>query len=408
MTDRNCTGTSRPKNRPGRARLSARPPALAAIGLALALSWTARAADLRLRAECRCSGPVVTLGDVADVSAADCQQAEALAAVELFPAPAAGRKRYLRPRELQDLLILRGVNLLEHRISGADQVVISGGEDDGATPGGPAVTLSVKRTAERRVRQAVLHHLRQHVPEAESWTAEVELNNAQARQIASDGGEVSVRGGMPPWVGVQPFEVAVNSPNGPAWLPVAVRVSVPPSVVVAARSLARGAVVRAGDVQLRQAEAMDDTAEGFHSVDEVIGSETTRAIPAGRIIDSQSVQQPLLVRRGNLVTVYARNAGIRVRTTARAREDGSLGDLVAVESLADRAPFFARVSGVQEVELYARAPRIAEARTVRGPQRFQRKPGLAGADLQQPSVGHAETRTPRPVNPEHRIVYPLP
>jgi hypothetical protein len=51
--------------------------------------------------------------------------------------------------------------------------------------------------------------------------------------------------------------------------------------------------------------------------------------------------------------LYARSAGLRVRTTVRSREDGGVGDLIAVESLTDRAAFYARVTGIQEAEVYA-------------------------------------------------------
>ena len=50
-----------------------------------------------------------------------------------------------------------------------------------------------------------------------------------------------------------------------------------------------------------------------------------------------SIRRPVVVRRGDAVTLYARSAGLRVRTTVRAREDGGVGDLITVESLDDRA-----------------------------------------------------------------------
>ncbi len=49
----------------------------------------ARAAELRLRAQCAVSGRLVELGDVAEIVGGDPQQAEGLAAIELFPAPPA-------------------------------------------------------------------------------------------------------------------------------------------------------------------------------------------------------------------------------------------------------------------------------------------------------------------------------
>jgi flagella basal body P-ring formation protein FlgA len=55
------------------------------------------------------------------------------------------------------------------------------------------------------------------------------------------------------------------------------------------------------------------------------------------------------------VTVYAKAAGIRIHTTARAKEEGAMGDLVAVESVADRKTFTARVCGPRETEVFAQA-----------------------------------------------------
>jgi len=95
------------------------------LAIVLAAAWTPSfAAELRLRSQCSPHGPVVTLGDVTDILTADEKQAGRLAAVELFPAPAATRQRILQVRELQDLLLMRGVNLAEHQFSGSSQVVV--------------------------------------------------------------------------------------------------------------------------------------------------------------------------------------------------------------------------------------------------------------------------------------------
>ena len=80
-------------------------------------------------------------------------------------------------------------------------------------------------------------------------------------------------------------------------------------------------------------------------------------MPAGSVIDRETVRAPLLVRRGDVVTVYARSGSVRVRTTARARDDASAGEVVSVESLADRSTYLARVSGIREVEVFAHSPR---------------------------------------------------
>ena len=78
----------------------------------------------------------------------------------------------------------------------------------------------------------------------------------------------------------------------------------------------------------------------------------------GAAVSSDCLRQPLAVHRGEVVTVYAQSGAVRIRTNARSRDEGSVGELVAVESLLNRSTYYARVSGVREVEVYARPPRV--------------------------------------------------
>lgn len=315
----------------------------------------ASAALFRLRARCQSSGAVVTLGDVAEISAADPRQADALAAIELFPAPPAPRQRFVRLREIQDLLLLRGVNLAEHRFSGSSRVTVLGRgrpvENKAERPVSPWAT----RTANRRVIEGVVQYLQEYVSADPSWIVNVELDPSRTRLLADPARAISITGGAPPWTGPQRFELTVDAPEGAVRFPLDARVEISPALVVTARSLPRGTVIRAADVELQHAAPQDRRSEGFTSIDDVVGKETTRAILEGKVLPQESVRAPLLVRRGEVVTVYARNAGICVRTLGRARDNGSLGELVAVESLQDRTTYFARVSNVREVEVYARS-----------------------------------------------------
>jgi flagella basal body P-ring formation protein FlgA len=61
----------------------------------------------------------------------------------------------------------------------------------------------------------------------------------------------------------------------------------------------------------------------------------------------------VLVKRGEVITISSQAGGIRVRTTARAREDGARGDLVQVESLETRERFEVRVVGPREAAVFA-------------------------------------------------------
>ncbi len=331
------------------------------ILLAISAALPAVGAELQLRTRCRPRGAVVTLGDVAEVLAADSGQAEALAGVELFPAPAPGQQRTVRARELQDLLATRPVNLAEHRFSGSSQVVVESPGESARTGQQTPLSPSMQKKAERLVSEAIVAWLRQGVSADTSWDVEVTLTDAQTRAIPTDARKVVARSTAPPRAGSQQFEVTVDAPSGPVRFAVAAEVSRQQPVVVAAAALSRGAVIRAADVQLVSASAVAPRADAIRSLDDVVGRETTRAVAAGTVLQTSSVRSPLVIRRGEVITVYSRSAGIRIRTTGRAREDGSLGDLISVESLLDRKVYSARVSGIQEAEVYARAMRPAAA-----------------------------------------------
>jgi flagella basal body P-ring formation protein FlgA len=80
--------------------------------------------------------------------------------------------------------------------------------------------------------------------------------------------------------------------------------------------------------------------------------ETKRAIQVGDMITTDAVQPPVLVKRGDAVSVYARGGGIQVRTIARARENGSLGQPVQVESLDTHKTYDAVITGMREAIVY--------------------------------------------------------
>jgi flagella basal body P-ring formation protein FlgA len=352
-----------------RASIGSRVAVCAAVA---GMAWFAaggHAAEFRLRSQCIVDGSVVKLGDAAEVFSTDRKEAERLAAVELFPAPVAPQQRFLSVRELQDLLLLRGINLAEHTFSGASQITVQARGKVVAppprveTPQQPLSQETARKIAQR-VCEAVAKYLKANAAANQPWKVEAELSDAEARLVSDASRTPIISGGESPWIGAQQFIVSVPTAKGPQQFRLDAQVTLPTTVVIATRSLARGAVIHATDVELGHAAAGvardapgEEGVGDFHDVAEVVGKETTRGIAAGKPLMQDSVRLQILVRRGEVVTVYAHASGIRIRTMARAKDDGGENELVAVESLTDRSTFFARVSGIREVEVYARSPR---------------------------------------------------
>ncbi len=315
-------------------------------------------ADIRLRDSVRVDRRVVRLGDIADVRAPQDETVERLASIELLPAPSAGAQRFLHVRALRDLLHERGENLLEHRFAGASQVrIVSAPAAARGSFAGRASERSAQQMRER-VLQAIDAHLEQQAPDHGPWEVQVSLDNDQLRRLAA-GGAWRVSGGSAPWTGEQSFVFQLAAGATDPGVEIRAQVHDVPSVVVAKRRIARGAIIRASDVHLvpSGADVRHPAGDLPRMLNEVVGKEATRAVGMGVVLDRAAVRRPVLVRRNEVVTVFARTAGIVARTNARAREDGSSGDLILVESLNDRKTFHARVTGLAEVDVFAQAAR---------------------------------------------------
>lgn len=128
------------------------------------------------------------------------------------------------------------------------------------------------------------------------------------------------------------------------------------SLVVPVHPLARGAVIRPEDVQITSATPPKGHREMFCSVEEVVGRETTRPLPEGRPLDRDALRSQILVRRGDVITLFAYAPGLKVKIAARSREEGAREQQVLVETLPERKVMLARVTDFKEAEVCPSQP----------------------------------------------------
>jgi flagella basal body P-ring formation protein FlgA len=349
----------------------------------LSVGATASAAtEIRLHERVAMRGSMVRLGDVAEVVSADRQQARQMAALPLIPAPAPGTQRFLRKREIEDLLATQGVDLKELRIGGADQVIIDAAEIGagqrpdarGSEPrplnrhaailagqsGAGSYAALDKRQVDRihsDLGRAVSDYLRSQTGEVPARCVICDVAERHLVLLEAVTSALACQGGTPPWTGRQRFVVSFTTADGPIEIPVYADVSFTAArVVVAVRPIERGEQITAEHVELRTMDAVDGTRgrrAALGSLNKVVGMEARQALKPGDIVLADQVQAPLLVKRGEVITVTSQGSGIRVRTTARAAKDGAQGEVVQVESLETRDRFDVRVIGPREAAVVA-------------------------------------------------------
>jgi flagella basal body P-ring formation protein FlgA len=250
-------------------------------------AWSASAAEVSLKTEATCSGAVVRLKDVAEITSADESEAAALGELQLFPVPSAGKTRIVRKGEIRELLVLSDVNMKAITLGGAEKLVI------------------------RR----------------ESTTA---VAKPPAPHVVVPSAYITPSTKVP---------ARTAEPVGLELVPVAVR------------PLSRGTVLRAADLELRPASSRRGADSTPPKVEDLVGQELLRPLPAGQPIPREFIQSQRLVHRNDKVQVKAVAAGVVVSITGKALEEGGMGDNILVEDIATKEKLVTRVTGFQVAEV---------------------------------------------------------
>ena len=231
------------------------------------------------------------------------------------------------------------------------------------------------RKVEKELTEALLVYLNRCTTDGKPENAipfriKLQLTPQQNKAIA-DGGEITgMYGGKNPLVGMQEFQAelqAVNPATGRKTLVrFAAEIDLPPKVIVARRSLAKGKLLNENDIRIEYQENLKGT-DYFSDPREVLGKAAATNVREGAVLTARLVHKPILVKKGEVVTVVAKNAGITITSTGKALEDGSEGDLIMVDQLLKPptekgrsaltqkidSTFAAKVAAIGTVEVFA-------------------------------------------------------
>ncbi|MEZ5565148.1 MAG: flagellar basal body P-ring formation chaperone FlgA [Gammaproteobacteria bacterium] len=133
-----------------------------------------------------------------------------------------------------------------------------------------------------------------------------------------------------------------------------VQISATRSVVVAARSLARDTVLAPGDVRLAESVSGSAPTGAVRDPAFAVGRRLKRQVNEGQALTAGLLAAATVIQRGQDVTVEARSGALQVRMAGVARDDGALGDIIAVESKASGRLIQAVVRSAKSVEVLLR------------------------------------------------------
>jgi flagella basal body P-ring formation protein FlgA len=117
-----------------------------------------------------------------------------------------------------------------------------------------------------------------------------------------------------------------------ATVPIRAEVAAIGPVVVARRQVARGEMLEAGDLAIEKRDLTAVPPGALSEVRQALGKEARTAVAAGTPLTSQALAAPLLVHRGDVVTVVVETPGMRLSVPGEALEAGAAGAAVRVRN----------------------------------------------------------------------------
>jgi len=104
-------------------------------------------------------------------------------------------------------------------------------------------------------------------------------------------------------------------------------------VVTAAHSLSRGTQISDSDVMTVRQDISQLRGDYFTQNKNIVGKILKRSMSAGQAISARHVKPPLLVHRGDEVTILATVGGLKVRGKGKALQDAALGQRIPVRNI---------------------------------------------------------------------------
>lgn len=314
---------------------------------------------LRLRAEARVAGGVVTVADCVAASEVDARLCELLADLPLHSGLSPGSEVSVSHADVTRALARAGVNLSRVLLggSGTCRVRVEPAPEPVAAPSGatrPPVPAGPERA--RTLADALRERAADDVASL-GGMAQVAFESAAREflELTSPPFEFDIRGAGGTRLGLREYSVSISRDGRfQRSVRVTADVRLVRRVLVAARPLNVGSFVRREDLTFeerafdRAAELVPDDPAAF------VGKQVERFVAQGRMLTPQDVKAVDLVKRSMPVTVVGSGAGVDVRLTGVALDSGDLGDSVRVrlgEGRGARQVLRGTVAGMATVRL---------------------------------------------------------
>ncbi|MBN1846169.1 MAG: flagellar basal body P-ring formation protein FlgA [Sedimentisphaerales bacterium] len=125
------------------------------------------------------------------------------------------------------------------------------------------------------------------------------------------------------------------------------------TAVVARRAIRPGEVINLADVELQSRRIASMQDRGMSRLDEVVGREAARGIPANEMVSAAMIRRIRLVKRQQNVELISRVGAVEIKVTGKALADGVQDEVISVTYGKQKIMVQGRVTGPGQVTVGA-------------------------------------------------------
>ena len=300
---------------------------IVAAALAVALfSLPAQSADhARLKPVVTVHGGLVTLGDLIE-------NAGSASSVAVFRAPDLGTAGTVRADRIVAAAAANGIAVLD--TSGIETVSVSRtGRSIDAEEITGAVARSMVETG-RAERVETLDIL------LDRFAEPMVIESTATAPLQIDGFDYDARNGR--FAAIVSVADSAIAATGVRITGRAVEIV---EVPVLARPIARGDVITPSDIVIERIPRTTLRADAIANADQLTGLSARRSLREGTPLSGDMLMEPILVQRGDLVTIVYRSPGLTLTTRGRASASGARGDVISVFNVQSRRTIEGEITG---------------------------------------------------------------
>ncbi len=308
-------------------------PILIIIGLLFLLPSLGQAIEVHFKSQAQVTGQRLTLGEIAKISPESADKK--FSGKRLFRAPRAGKTKVYKTKVLKAYVLQVLPQGIKINWSGSKKIIVR------------RKGILITQEKLKNVINSYLEEKRKDFPK-------VDLNfmaNDFPDPFTLPLGEVSYKviPGQTNIIGSRHLTVLFRI-DGEMVKNVTIRgkLQAIAPVVTATKSLSRGSVITNRDIRLKECE-LAGLRDPCFRIESVQGKRLKRKIDSGEVIEQHDLTLPIMVNRGQLVTMVAKKGPLKIKAKGVACSDGKQGEVIKVRNTNSQREIFCKVTGHGQV-----------------------------------------------------------